>query len=202
MKRIGCIILGLLFILQGFSQVAVSDSVQKTFKPRKFNVHLSLGSQFSSYGSYGSEFSSIVSPTVTYDVSKRFRLQGGFSIINTNYFGLKSFFSEQNSPAYNGNCTSAILFFSGQYLLSNKITITGSAFKEFPLMGDPPPYSPYQLFSKEGAQGIRMDVNYKIGENFQIQAGFGYSKGVNMYYSPFGRSMYNNNDPFGLMPGW
>ena len=202
MKRTFFIVLGVVFFLPVFSQVVQSDSFPRTFIPRKFNIHLSMGSQFSSYSGYGSGLSTIVTPSIAYDVSKRLRLQGGVSIVNTNYFGARPLFSEQTNQTYNGNYMSALVFIGGQYLLNNKITISGFAFKEFPLMGDPLPYSPFQPYSKEGAQGIRMDVNYKIGENFQIQAGFGYTRGVNPYYSPYGNSIFVPADPYGIMPRW
>jgi len=184
------------------AQQSATDSVRQKFMAKKFNVHLSLGNQFSSYSGYGSALSTIVTPTFTYDLSKRLQLQGGISLLTTNYFGVRPFFSESNGPASSGNFTSALLFVSGTYLLNNNISISGSAFKEFPVSGDPLPYSPFQPYSNDGAHGIRMDINYKVGEHFQIQAGFGYSKGVNPYYSPYGNSFWGTYDRFGLMPQW
>ncbi len=202
MKKFLFIIVVFVTFARVFAQQPATDSARRTFATRKFNVHLSLGSQFSSWIGYGSGLSTFVTPTFTYDVNKRLQLQGGISLVTTNYFGVRPFFSESNGPTSSGNFTSALLFVSGTYLLNNNIRISGSAFKEFPVSGDPLPYSPFQPYSNDGAHGIRMDINYKVGEHFQIQAGFGYSKGVNPYYSPYGNSFWGTYDRFGLMPQW
>lgn len=202
MKKISFILFlsGLFF--SGYAQFSATDSTQTTYFPRKFNIHFSVGSQFSSYTGYGYGLSTFISPSLTYDVSKRFQIRGGLSLITTNYSGIQSFLSEQGDSKSQGNYTSAFLYVSGTYLLNKNLTLSGMAFKEFPLAGDPLSFSPYQSYSKEGAQGIRMDVNYKIGENVQIQAGFGYSKGINPYMSPYGNSFLNSNNRYGLMPYW
>ncbi len=202
MKKISFILFLSGLFISGYTQFPAADSANTTYFPRKLNVHFSVGSQFSSYTGYGYGLSTFVSPSLTYDVSKRFRIRGGLSLITTNYYGIQSFLSEQGNSKSQLNYTSAFLYVSGTYLLNKNLTLSGMAFKEFPLAGDPLPFSPYQSYSKEGAQGIRMDVNYKIGENFQIQAGFGYSKGINPYPFPYSHSFLNPNDRYGLTPYW
>jgi len=178
-----------------FSQTKPADSLAPDsphfFQPRKFDYGLTLGSEFTSISGFGSGLTTYVTPRISYNMSKRFSIGGGFSIIQTNYFGAKPYFQNEQNAFSNGNFTSAMLFVSGQYLVNDRLTIYGSAFKQFPITQDPLPYNPFNPVSKNGAQGIHFNVGYKIGKNVMIQAGFRYSEGMNPY------NCYSNyNDPF------
>ncbi len=157
------------------------------FRPGKWDYSLSVGSQFTSTSGYGSGLSSYVSPSVSYNVSKRFRLGGGITYINTNLFDVRSWYASEKTPGISGNFSTGIVYVNGTYLAGDRLTISGSAFKAFPISDTPLPYNPYNPISGNGAHGMNLNVDYKIGENFHIQAGFGYSSGVNPYY---GNSFY------------
>ena len=170
------------------------------FIPKKVDYHLSIGTQFSTSSGYGSGLSSFITPSINYTINKRLRIGGGISIVNTTLFNFKPYYPVENSPAYNENFNTATVFVNGQYLLSDRLTIYGCAFKQFLLSGNPLPYSLYNPFSRDGAQGIQMNVDYRIGKNFHIQAGFGYSKGTNIYSDPFGN--FISPSPFGSPYRW
>lgn len=166
------------------------------FQKGKFDYGLSIGSQFSTTSGHGSALNSFVSPSISYNVSKRFRIGGGITYVNTNLFNTRSWYSSESAPGTSGNFSTGLIYVNGTYLVSNRLTITGSAFKAFPISGDPLPYNLYNPISNKGAQGVNFNVDYRIGEHFHIQAGFGYAEGVNPYY---GNSYFQN--PFQQGPG-
>jgi hypothetical protein len=202
MKKILLFIFGSILMFPAFSQQVANDSSEIINAPRKFNWHVSVGSQFSSYSSYGSGISTFITPTFSYDINKRLKLQGGFNLVTTNYFGIQPYYRDEVDQASSGNISSALLFVSGSYFLNKNLRISGSAFKEFPLSGNQLSYSPFQPYAKDGAQGVRMDIYYKIGKHMEISVGYDYTKGINWYNSPFGNSIYGTHDSYGMMPRW
>jgi hypothetical protein len=180
----------LLFILFGFlqvssAQVSPADSLPQsastwgyTHLPlHKLHIGIRAGTEFMTTSGYGSGFSTFLSPTLTYPVSTKFQLSGGISIVNTSYYGLKSYYSTSEGNSYSGDITQAMLWVSGQYLLGNRITITGTAYKTFDILGA----KPGSYFYKNNPQGAWLNVGYKISDHMQIEAGFGYSQGSRGY---------------------
>lgn len=188
----------IILFFQGFSQVVSLDTIpsaslpgkekQNSFIPKKTDFGIQLGTQFFT-SSYGSGFSTYVAPHVSYGLSKRFSLSGGISIINTTFNGPSYYGLNGNEISFNGNNTSALVYLSGQYLLSKKVTITGIAWKQFSISGNNPAYN---IYGNNDAHGVYMQVSYKVLDNFHIEAGFGYSKG----YNPYGTYGSFYNDPF------
>jgi len=190
-----------LFYIDGKAQFSRIDSSIST-NPHNYgygilplhqlHVGVQVGSQFTTTSGYGSAFSTFLSPTLTYKVSKRFLLSGGISVVNTSLYGVKPFYSypsEAPIPGFSGNITQTTLWVSGQYLLSDRITLTGTAYKTVDALGNNPVNSPYY---NNNPQGASLRVGYKINDFMHIEAGFGYSRGFNdySYGNPYG-------DPFG-----
>ena len=173
----------------------MNDSVfsngQRFFQVKKFDYGLTLGSQFTSVSGFGSGLNTYIAPHFSYSLNKRLSIGGGISITTTNYFNARSWFQNEQFAGSNGNFTNATVFVNGQYLVNDRLTLYGSAFKIFPVNKDPLPYSPFNPVSRNGAQGVNFNVDYKIGEHIHIQAGFRYSQGLNPYNT---NSYYN--DPF------
>jgi hypothetical protein len=171
------------FFFEGNGQLPESDSLPpaagKTtgIAPQplhKLHVGIQVGTQFTTTSGYGSGFSTYFSPTLTYPVSKRFLVSGGVSVVNTSLYGYKPYYSFPEGQSYSGNFTQATLWVSGQYLLSDRLTITGSAYKTFDVLGDTPGNS---RFYRTTPQGAYFNVGYKIYNLMHIEAGFGYSQG-------------------------
>jgi len=198
MKRTLVTTLFILITLPLFCQFHPADSSATRglhfFQPGKYDFGLNLGSSFTSVAGYGSGLTTEVSPHVYYNVSKRFRISAGISMATTHYYNARSWFGNESAAAQNGNFTTGTVFVSGQYLVNDRLVISGSAFKTFPVSKDPLFWSPFNPVSPNGAQGVNFSADYKVAEHLHIQAGFRYSQGVNNY-SPFGIS----NDP--LQPG-
>ncbi|MCX6248895.1 MAG: hypothetical protein NTW10_14310 [Bacteroidetes bacterium] len=201
----GFILFPLCFLfMEGNAQIPASDSLppsaenvsRSTSLPlHKLHVGVQAGTQFTTTSGYGSGFSTYLSPTLTYPVSKRFLISGGISVVNTNLFGYRPYYSFGEGPSYSGNFTQATLWVSGQYMLSNRLVITGTAYKTFDILGD----NPNARFYKSTPQGAYFNVGYKINDFMHIEAGFGYSQGTNGYsfgcpgMHGFGSPLY---DPF------
>lgn len=196
MRRLSSIAILFIMVMPVFSQIMRSDSLrsgeERLFQAKKMNYGLTLGSEFTTMSGYGSALNTYVTPRISYNLSKRFNIGGGISIIQTNYFNAGSYYRNEQNDFSNSNFTSAVFFVNGQYLVNDRLTISGSAFKQFPITKDPLPYNPFNPVSPNGAQGVDFNVGYKVGKNMYFQAGFRYSEGLNPYnpYSPFG------NDPF------
>ena len=179
-----------------FSQIVMNDTAREQglhfFQKGKVDYGLNLGSEFSSVSGFGSALNTSVAPHFYYNVNKRFRIGGGISMTTTNYFNAKPWFAGESPAPSNGSFTTGGIFISGQYLVSDRLTLSGSAFKLFPVTRDPLSYNPFNPISKNGAQGVNFNVDYKVGEHVHIQAGFRYSQGI----SPYHYGTYNS-DPFG-----
>jgi hypothetical protein len=185
MRRLFVVTIFFFLLFPAFCQGIIIDSVsgndQHFFKPKKLGYGLSLGSEFISMSGFGSGLNTYVTPHVSYNLNKRISIGGGFSIVQTNYFKARSYFRGEQNSFSNGGFTSVTLFVNGQYLVNDRLTIYGSAFKQIPITKDPLPYNPFNPVSANGAQGINFNVGYKVGRNMYIQAGFRYSQGLNPY---------------------
>jgi hypothetical protein len=198
MKRYTLLAIILYLATEAFCQRSMNDTVfgtdQFLFQPKKFDYHLTIGSQFTSVSGFGSGLNTYVTPGFSYNINTRLKIGGGISIIQTNYFNARSYLQEQQNYSTNGNFTSAMIFVDGQYIVNKHLTISGSAYKVLPLNNDPLPYNPFNPVSSTGAKGINFNIGYKVGDHINFEAGFHYSDGAN----PFYRDPFNTN-PF--VPG-
>jgi len=149
----------------------------------KPEYHVSVGMDFSTASGYGSAFTQYVVPQISYRISRKFMVSGGIAIANTNYFNARPLYSGDIFQPYNGNYTSLTVFAGGTYFVTDRLTISGSFYKEFPVSGKTLTYSPYNPVSGQGSQGLNMNINYKVGEHMFIQAGFRVNQGRNQYNS-------------------
>ena len=199
----------LLFILCGFfqvssAQVSPADSLPQAasmvgIEPlplHKLHIGIRAGTEFMTASGYGSASSTFLSPTLTYPVSRKFQISGGLSIVNTSFFGVKPYYSFSEEKSFTGNITQAMIWVSGRYQLNDRITITGTAYKTFDVLGNTPGNS---SFYKTNPQGGYLNIGYKISDHMQIEAGFGYSKGSRGYsygYPGTGGFGSSGFDPF------
>jgi hypothetical protein len=191
-----------LFNFHGMSQNAGPDTLpaSSTVTPsarlipasqNKLHVNFMVGSEFWSAPGYGSGLGTMFMTGITYPVGKRFNVGGGIGVISTTPIGVKHTTGEYFG---NPNSTNALVYVTGQYLLSQRVTVSGTLFKEFSIFNNSPED---QRFQKNLPQGGYMKVSYKINDFMQIEAGIGYSRG---YYNPYntsfmGSSMFDNS-PF------
>lgn len=175
------------------SQTVYYDTVPFTRKQgRQPDFNLSAGTSFSTAGRYGSALTSWVTPSVSYPLGKRFSIHGGLSLVNEYFDGVRPLYGATEAP-YSGNLTSAIIFIDGRYQLSRRLTLSGGAYKQIPLLEDSPGNSP---FYRQDRQGYYLNAEYRVTDHFHIEAGFGYSKGNSPYRTdPFCSDPFRMNTP-------
>lgn len=181
----------------------------ETNKSGRLSYGVNLGSEFAATRGFGSALHSWVTPSVSYRVTPKLLVGGGISILQSNYFNLpQGFVAETGSARVSGaSLTGVTLFAEGSYAATDRLTLYGSAFKQFPVAGDPLPYSPFTPLAGSQAQGFRFNVNYRIGNNMFIEAGFRYTDGQDPRFSdpfrtdPFRSGTYGNWPGAGF-PGW
>ncbi|MCX6282905.1 MAG: hypothetical protein NTW31_01510 [Bacteroidetes bacterium] len=159
------------------------------YQLKKPDFHVTAGMEFSTSSGYGSGFTEYVVPTISYPLGKKFLISGGLAIANTNYFNARPFYSGDLFQPYNGNYTSLTVFASGTYFVNDRLTISGAFYKEIPVAGKTLSYSPYNPISQQGSQGFNVNLQYKLGQHFFIQAGFEMNQNRNPYsinpYAPY-----------------
>jgi hypothetical protein len=179
----------LLVLLAFFSLHVAAQELSPSVSPdqaaaKRTAYGLNAGTLFSTSSGYGSGISTYFSPHLSYSLSSRFCIDAGITLITTSFVNQRPYYPGTSEASYTGNLTSAFLYLHGRYRLSDKLLLSGTVYKEFGISG----YSKGDYpFSKEHAQGLFMNADYKVTEHFHIQAGFGYSKGQNPFYTdPFG----------------
>ena len=203
-KIVICIVPCFFHFVEAKAQLSATDSLPvssgnahhyASLPLHQVHVGIQAGTEFMTTSGYGSGMSTFLSPTLTYPVSKKFIISGGISVVNTSLYGFKPYYSFPEGTSYSGNITQATLWVSGQYLLNDRLTITGTAYKTIDILGEKPGNSP---FYKNNPQGAYFNVGYKISDNIHIEAGFGYSQGGRYSYGYPGNRGFglSNYDPF------
>ncbi len=159
------------------------DSTGKLlFKPGDIGFNLQAGTVFGSNFKGNSSFGTYISPALAYNVSSRFRIKTGVTVFNNfgdpYYAGYDAYFN----PVMGRGATTS-LFVQGDYLLSNKVMISGTVYKDIHSfnqnINDP------RLKMPE-SQGMILNFNYKPTRNFEFNASFEYGSGNrSMLHSPF-----------------
>lgn len=163
---------------------------KKAFSP---DVSVSLGSSFTSFGRGYNAFGTYIMPEFTFPVTKKFAVKAGIGY-STLFYPNSGF--ENPSQSFNQYGS---VYVSGIYQVTEKFTIAGTAYKTFPLTEQTPQANPRAFdFSNEG---IIVDMEYKVTDNFSINAGFSYQKQnpYNYYYNQGGFNSFGNpfNSPYG-----
>lgn len=132
---------------------------------------LGMGAGF--IGGSNSGMFTYLSPFIRYSVTPKFKLDaGGIISEGTNLFS--------NVYAGNKSTTNVLLFARGNYLLTDKLTITGSYYKSFyPGSGLNTEQNNYSS-SKNYSYSLGMD--YKINKHMSFGAQVIVNKGINNNY--------------------
>lgn len=162
----------------------VTDSAGNVrFQPHDIHFTMSAGAFAGSNFNGNSWFGTSVSPALSYNVSPRFRVSAGVSLsqgYGGNYYpGYESYYSPMGSSS-----TTTSVFVRGDYIVNNKLMISGAAYKYF---------SPLNLnstnprFKSPEGEGYMLNINYRPVKNFEINASVGYGNDNGFYHqNPFG----------------
>ena len=163
------------------TQKVTDTEAQSIKQPRKISYGLSAGTQFSRV--LGT--TTFLEPSVMFPVTKRF---SGFASLNmVTSFGANAYlygndaFGANYAPMRNQRF---ILNAGGNYLVNDRLNLTGSVWRDF---SKSPMPAHLNLYMPGGTNGMSFRANYKVTENFSVSGGFRYSNGNsynNMWYNP------------------
>jgi len=146
-------------------QTDIKLQEQKGFKP---DVKVSLGTSFTSFAPGYNSFGTYIAPEISMPISKKVEISVGmgYSSIFLSSPGISTFGS---TPSSYGS-----FYVSGTYHINEKLSIRGTGYKTFLL--NPQNFSEntnnnYLDFSSQGAI---LDVEYRVTDNFRINASFQY----------------------------
>jgi hypothetical protein len=170
----------------------MADSTGKLrFKPGDVGFSMQVGTGFAGNFKGNSSFSTYVSPALAYNVSSRFRLKAGVTVFNNfgdpYYAGYDSYYS----PVMNSGTTTSV-FIQGDYLLSNKLMLSGAYYRDFYSLNA---HTTDPRYKTPESQGMILNLNYRPTNNFEINASFGYGNG---YRSSLHYPFYDNS----IFPGY
>ncbi|WP_188815205.1 hypothetical protein [Hymenobacter cavernae] len=145
----------------------------------RVSYHLDAGMQFA--GRYGS--ASYLSPTATYQVSNRFRLFTGLTYVRTqSSFGYAYNPSTDKPLSPSFNATNHLLIQAGgTYLVSPRLALTGSAWKDLSQQPYTPRVNPYAGFGNLGS-GVNIRADYQLTENISVSGGVRVTQGATPGY--------------------
>jgi hypothetical protein len=159
-----------------------STTGQLRFKPGDIGFTMQVGTGFASNFNGKSSFNTYVSPALAYNVSSRFRMKAGVMVFNNfgdpYYAGSDYYYS----PVMNSGTTTSV-YLQGDYLLSNKLMLSGAVYKDFSTLNTHPTDPGYKA---PESQGMIFNVNYRPTQHVEINASFEYGNGNrSMLHSPF-----------------
>lgn len=202
MIRISLIFLGLLAAAGGASAQTTPYVALGTPAPglgqlsQRTSFSLNAGAMFA--GRYGS--ASYISPTMAYQVTKRFSVFGGATFLRTTPgLAYGSYAYPGTEVAYAGSRTGysglnrMLIQGGGQYAVSPRLILTGSAWKD--LTPNQFSVNPYAGFGGNLGSGVNLRADYHITENFSVSGGLRMSNGTSAY--PGNSPLYSPGMPFG-----
>lgn len=207
MKKILLIMIGVFAMLQLWSQdypyyspmysrgyqphigAGLNNYVPGTEDDKKLDVNVQLGTSFATNFNRGFAFTTFVAPELRYRVSERFTLRGGISM-SYNQYGNTLLYSPYGASEYSGNFGQGMIYVSGDYLLSPKLILSGTAYKEFSVNQGLPENGFNPGFD---GKGLMMNLRFMPSENVTIDAGVEIYEGNN----PYRNGLYNPYRPFG-----
>ncbi len=159
------------------------DSNELEIKEKRWSSSFTAGTQFSTFNFGGekvSAFSTFIAPRLTYNLTDRLMVSGGIMAVNSGINGYQPI-AETNTG---GNLYTTYLFAQGDYLLNDRVTLFGSAFKQ---LDGSNPLAP-GLYPNE-SYTVGLDYKVANGMYFGVQVSAG-SGGYAPYGFPAGRNSF------------
>lgn len=174
-----------------------AEEIQEFINKKKIGFQMEVGTSFGTAFGGGNFMTTYVAPHISYRVSPKFSINAGAIIAQ----GMGSFYSETKPYGLYGYSTPmyprSFVYIEGDYKVSDRLTLTGTAYKEIDVFNQNPNSS--TNFDTD-INGVIMGVDYKIRENIYIRGEIELSNGRNPYRHPGmdpWRSPFNSfNDPF------
>lgn len=156
--------------------IGAQEEIQPEAKPiklptEKIKFSLDAGTSFMYAPKFASGTSFFVTPKFTYAITPKFHLNAGVMILKQNlYFpnGITTFNENQPQSVVikNSSSVQGVLFAQGDYLLSDRLTLSGSVMKSLDNTN-----KLQNLPWNNSFQAMSMGVNYKISNTISVGAG-------------------------------
>lgn len=152
---------------------------------KKMDVSVQLGTSFATNFRKAYAFTTFARPELKYRLGKKFTLRGGISLANSEYRNTLMY-SPYGFSSFSGNITQGMLYVSGDYVISPKVVLSGTAYKEFPIGHGAPDEVPGPAYD---GKGLMMNLRISPHENMFIDVGAEFYQGNNpymgSYYHPY-----------------
>ena len=189
------------FLLSGLTGMAQSDTINLQMvpkpisQPKRLDFGMTVGTSVSYFSGLGGGMSHFLAPHANYQVSDRFRLQGGvlFSYTSMN-FGTSNNEIGFVSPMLVRPTMQTFAYVQGEYDLNEKLTLTGRVFggmSSFNMPGELNNTARLGIYGAAG--GFKYQVNEK--SSFSVEAQFIRSD------HPLPGTLGLPNNTFGGQPG-
>lgn len=164
---------------------------QQSFKP---DIKVSLGTSFTSFAPGYNSFGTFIAPEISMPVAKKIDISFGMSY-SSMFYSTPGESSFNSSPLNYGS-----IYVSGTYHVNAKFSISGTGYKTFLL--NPQNFTEDNNIFDFSNQGVILDIEYRVTDNFRINASFHYrEQNYPDYY--FGNPRNNSyGSPNSFNPGF
>jgi len=156
---------------------------KKEYKPQKLNLNVELGTGVGSNLKGGNYITTYVAPRLSYDLTPKFKINGGIKIANTTMNDFAYYNYLEGVQKMNGNILQTTIFLQGTYQLSKRLTISGTGIYE---MASFDSYENKKNSYNFDGKGMAVGFNYKLSENSSIGIELQMSKGLSPYHNAYG----------------
>ncbi len=175
------ITLPLLYLpFMAFNQDHLSQEKLDIRNDKSLNFNFFTGTNYLFSNGYGSAGSIYFGTNVLYPVAPRFTLEFGTAVNFSRMIGIPAgLFPENKLSEPTLHATSVVLYARGNYFLSSRLTLSGTAFKQFS-PDKYPAVNPY--FINQSQEGMSFEFNYRLFQNLHIGAQFSFIKNNGPFY--------------------
>jgi hypothetical protein len=160
---------------------------------QKLHLSLNVGAGFAG-SKYNSGVFTTIAPNLNYMATRRLKLEVGgvFMMGNNNFYQVPGNETRSN---FLRRSTQTLIYAQGQYLLNDRLVLSGSVFKSFNPNASSK-LNPYALDYK----GMNIGLDYKVTKSISVGAQIRYSNGNQNYFlnqNGMGLSSSSQRDMFG-----
>jgi hypothetical protein len=170
--------------------------------PDKVDFQMQIGTSIGTNLGRGAIWSNFASPSIRYNLHPRWNVSVGTMFVN-NQFNAPVMAGTEGTGFGRVNSFQTFVYTQGQYMASDRLRLTGTAFYEMNQFG-----GAYLKMNPQAAnltsKGASIYAEYKISEHFSVGAGAQISSGNQylrngLYSSP---AYYNPSMPFNSFGRW
>jgi hypothetical protein len=173
--------------------------------PDKVDFQMQVGTSVGTNFRNGAMWSNYAAPSLRYNIHPRWNLSVGTMLVNTQFNNPMMVGAEGNRNMSRVNLFQSFVYAQGQYMATERLRLTGTAFYELNQFGGAQLRMNPQA-TNFNSKGASIYAEYKISEHFSVGAGAQISNGNGnnylrngLYSSP---AFYNPGMPFNSMGRW